>query len=69
MDELVKYVKALLLLQVRKSADGLPDVKPELLLANAGLSAKEVGEILGKSEAAASKAISRARKAAEGDSE
>ncbi len=61
-DEAIKYLKALVFLQLQQVTGAAFD-KPELLLSQAGFSAKEVGEMLGKSEGAASKAISRAKKA------
>lgn len=63
MEELEKYLKALVLLQLRDPAeDGLAQ-KPELLLSKAGFTTAEVAEILGKSKAAAAKAINRAKRA------
>jgi hypothetical protein len=60
MEELVKYLKALVMLQANQQAGGNP-VKPELLLHKAGFRAKEIGEIVGKNEAAVRKAVSRNR--------
>jgi hypothetical protein len=64
LEELVRYMKALLLIQLGAQLGGGMSTKPELLLARAGLKAKEIAELLGKSEAAVAKAISRARDAA-----
>jgi len=58
MDELVRYMRALLLVQL----DRLP--KPELLLARCGFKVREIAELLGRTEGAVAKAISRARSAA-----
>lgn len=66
MQELTRYTKALLLLQLRsamaagKQGEG-SELRPEILLADAGFSAKEAAELLGKTPAAVAKAISRAR--------
>ena len=60
MEEAVKYLKALVFLQVNAQTGG-PLVRPELLLQRAGLKAKEIAEMLGKNEAAVAKAISRAK--------
>jgi DNA-directed RNA polymerase specialized sigma24 family protein len=61
--ELVKYTKALLLLQVQGLNKTDDPIKPEVLLARAGLSAREIAELLGKNSAAVSKTIQRAEKA------
>lgn len=64
MDEVIKYLRALVVLQVHaRNGDESPS-KPELLLANAGLSHREIADLLGKKVAAVSKAIERARKTA-----
>jgi hypothetical protein len=60
-EDLVKYLKALLILQLH-AGDPESSRKPELLLANAGLSAAEIAPLLFKNEAAVAKAISRSRK-------
>jgi hypothetical protein len=59
-NELVKYTKALLLLQLHgmKNSEGAP--KPELLLARAGLNPREISELLGKNLAAVAKTLQRA---------
>jgi DNA-directed RNA polymerase specialized sigma24 family protein len=61
--ELVKYTKALLLLQVQGLNKTDDPIKLEVLLARAGLSAREIAELLGKNSAAVAKAIQRAGKA------
>lgn len=62
MDELVKYMRALVALQVQGlNKDGDP-VKPEVLLVRSGLPVGEVAEMLGKSSAAVAKANQRAGK-------
>jgi hypothetical protein len=63
MDELVLYMRAMLLFQLADRV-GATDIKPELLLARAGFRAKQIAELLGKSEAAVAKAISRAKDSA-----
>jgi DNA-directed RNA polymerase specialized sigma24 family protein len=60
--ELVKYTKALLLLQLQGLSKTDDPEKPELLLARAGLSAREIAELLGKKSGAVAKAIQRAGK-------
>jgi hypothetical protein len=64
MEELVKYLKALVFLQVQALSGGEAFSKPELLLSRAGLTAREIAEALGKNQAAVAKAIVRAKKAA-----
>jgi DNA-directed RNA polymerase specialized sigma24 family protein len=59
-NELVKYTKALLLLQLQGLSKTDDPVKPELLLARAGLNAREIAELLGKNSGAVAKAIQRA---------
>ena len=63
-NELVKYAKALLLLQLQGLSKTDDPVKPEVLLARAGLNAREVAELLGKNSGAVAKAIQRAGKRA-----
>jgi DNA-directed RNA polymerase specialized sigma24 family protein len=63
VDELVKYLKALVYLQVQTMSGGEAFQKPEVLLNRAGLATREIAEILGKSPAAVAKAIERAKKA------
>jgi Sigma-70, region 4. len=64
MDELVKYLKALVYLQVQTMSGGEAFQKPEVLLNRAGLTTREIADILGKNPAAVAKAIERAKKAA-----
>jgi DNA-directed RNA polymerase specialized sigma24 family protein len=61
-NELVKYAKALLLLQLQGLSKPDDPVKPELLLARAGLNARDIAELLGKNSGAVAKAIQRAGK-------
>jgi DNA-directed RNA polymerase specialized sigma24 family protein len=68
MDELIRYMRASMLLQiylaqVLSERPGAPSFRPEVLLADAGISTKEIASMLGKSPAAVAKAISRARAA------
>lgn len=64
MEELIKYMRAMVLLQLRgiqsSTEDGLP-LKAEALLAQAGFTAREIALMLDKSQAAVAKAITRAR--------
>jgi DNA-directed RNA polymerase specialized sigma24 family protein len=62
MDELVKYTRALLVLQVQTLNKTEDQAKPEILLARAGLPASEIAKLLGKNPAAVTKAIQRAGK-------
>jgi hypothetical protein len=62
--ELVKYSKALLLLQLQRLTKTDDPVKPEVLLARAGLNAREIADLLGKNSAAVAKSIQRAGKSA-----
>jgi DNA-directed RNA polymerase specialized sigma24 family protein len=64
MKALVRYTKALLALQVQALNKTEDPVKPEIVLARAGLAAREIAELLGKSPAAVAKALQRAGKAA-----
>lgn len=60
-NELLKYLKALVYLQaVQLSGEGHA-MKSEVLLARAGLPSREIANILGKTEHAVAKAVSRAR--------
>jgi DNA-directed RNA polymerase specialized sigma24 family protein len=61
MDELIKYVRALVYLQAHQMSGEARAVKSEVLLAEAGLSYKEIAGILGKKELAIAKSLSRAR--------
>jgi hypothetical protein len=66
VEELVRYARALLLLQLKhvailaETGKG-PAVRPEVLLANAGFGVGEIADLLGKNYAAVAKALSRAR--------
>lgn len=61
MEELVKYMKAMVFLQAQSFIDADDRLRPEILLARAGLGYGEIAEILGKSEAAVAKSVQRAR--------
>jgi DNA-directed RNA polymerase specialized sigma24 family protein len=63
MEELIKYLRAMVFLQVQALSGGEAFQKPELLLSRAGLTAREIAEALGKNQAAVAKAIERAKKA------
>jgi DNA-directed RNA polymerase specialized sigma24 family protein len=59
--DLLRYTKALVLLQLQSLTESEP-VKPEVLLSRVGLSAREIAEMLGKNPGAVAKAIQRAEK-------
>lgn len=61
MEELIKYMRALVMLQARAVAETQPGLKLEPLLAAAGLGHREIADILGKTQAAVAKTISRSR--------
>jgi DNA-directed RNA polymerase specialized sigma24 family protein len=61
-NELVKYAKALLLLQLQGLNKTDDPVKPEVLLSRAGLNTREIADLLGKNSTAVAKAIQRAGK-------
>ena len=63
MDELLRYMKAMVFLQLQALTGPETFGKPELLLAKAGFPQKEIADLLGKSPAAVAKTISRARAA------
>jgi hypothetical protein len=67
MDELVRWMRASVLLQLQSRVDdeegGQPAIKAEVLLADAGFSAKEIAGMLYRSPAAVAKAITRGRSA------
>ena len=60
--DVVKYTKALLLLQIQALTKSDELMKPELLLQRAGLNTRDIAELLGKNTAAVTKAIQRAGK-------
>lgn len=60
-DDVVKYLRALLMIQLHSTSEG--DVaKPEVLLSKAGLSHGEIATILMKNPGAIAKSISRAKR-------
>lgn len=65
MEELIKYMKALVLLGVAAAQQNAEatgtNPKLEVLLADAGFAHKDIADILAKSPAAVAKAVSRAR--------
>lgn len=68
MQELIRYARALLLLELKQleiaaQAGKGPTIRPELLLADAGFGGKEIADILGKNYGAVAKTLSRARTA------
>ena len=62
MEEVVKYLKALLALQVATYEAGESPGKAEVLLARAGLPYGEIAELTGKSYAGVAKTMSRAKR-------
>ena len=64
-NEVVKYLRALLLLQIQTLTSGDEVIKPELVLSRAGLGTREIAQLLGKNAVAVAKAIQRAGKARE----
>jgi DNA-directed RNA polymerase specialized sigma24 family protein len=69
MEEMVKYLKALTSLQLQAVTGGAAYAKPEWLLERAGFTHKEIAQMLGKTQHAVSKSISRAKLSARGESE
>ncbi len=61
MEELLKYMKALVFLHAQSLSDGETPTKVEILLARAGLSYAEIALILDKTEAAVAKSVQRAK--------
>ena len=66
MEELAKYLRALVLLGLWNAQNGVHAgssavPKLELLLADSGFSHKDISEMLSKSQAAVAKAVSRGR--------
>ena len=62
MEEVVKYLKALLALQVAIYEASEAPGKTEILLANAGLAYGEIAELTGKTYAGVAKTMSRAKR-------
>ena len=59
MEELAKYLRALLLLEIQTQTDPDDAIKPEIVLYRAGFSNKEIGDLLNKNPASVAKTISR----------
>ena len=71
MEELGKFLRAMLLLKIWSAQqvaerNGVAAPKFELILADSGFSIKEIADLLGKSPAAAAKAVARAKAARRG---
>jgi DNA-directed RNA polymerase specialized sigma24 family protein len=60
--DLVKYMKAILAVQLRSQDKSEIQEKPEILLSGIGLSPREIAGVLGKSPDAVKKTIQRAGK-------
>jgi hypothetical protein len=65
MNELLKYTRALLLMQLRASSNPKDQLRPEIVLARAGFVPREIAAMVGKNPAAIAKAIQRAGTEAE----
>jgi DNA-directed RNA polymerase specialized sigma24 family protein len=61
MEELVKYLRALVFLHAQSLNATEQPSKPEVVLSRAGLNYIEIGQILGKTEAAVAKTVQRAK--------
>jgi DNA-directed RNA polymerase specialized sigma24 family protein len=62
VSDLVRYTKALVAIQIQAMSKNEDPIKPEILLARAGLPVKEIADLLGKSPDAVKKTIQRAGK-------
>jgi len=60
-DDILPYLKALILLHLETLRDQESDAKPELLLHRAGIDMADIAGMLGKTYAAVAKTISRAK--------
>lgn len=74
MDELLRYMRAMVMLQLHVAQVVADDterapLRPELLLADAGFSSREISTMLTKSPAAVAKAITRGRASRRGNTE
>jgi DNA-directed RNA polymerase specialized sigma24 family protein len=61
-NELLKYSKVLVLLQIQALGSAGQLNKPEVLLSRAGLTAREIADLLGKNPGAVAKSLQRAGK-------
>ena len=67
MEEMLRYLNALVVLQA-EALRHMPDAeKPEVLLRRAGFKTREIAQMLGKRYMAIAKALSRAGAATESD--
>lgn len=67
-EDVIKYLRASLLLQLRQlSGDGSENLKPEILLNQAGFSHQEIADLLGKSYNAVKLTILRSKKNGKGN--
>jgi IS30 family transposase len=64
LKELAKSMKALLLVQLQAHLASDDREKPEVLLCRAGFAAREIADLLKKSQAAVAKSIQRSGRAA-----
>ena len=66
MEELLRYTKALVLLQLNGAKDEHERISPDILLSRAGFKNPEIATMLGRSPAAVQKAVERAKKSTRG---
>lgn len=64
MDQLEKYLRALVLLELDSRRDANDTADPQILLSRAGFTGQEVAHLLNKKLAAVQKAVQRARQPA-----
>jgi len=74
VDELLRYMRAMVMLQLHTARVVADDIehtplRPELVLADAGFSSREISTMLAKSPAAVAKAITRGRAARRGNTD
>lgn len=62
MEELEKYMKALLLVQLDAAKDGGEPTNPAILLSRAGFTNPEIAELLNRNREAVKTAVLRAKK-------
>lgn len=62
MDEMIKYLKALVFLQIHELSNQSAFEGPEVLLSKAGFSNKEIADVLGKTQNSVAITLHRIRK-------
>jgi hypothetical protein len=63
-EDLLKCSRALLLMELRRASKPEDQLKPEVVLARAGFTAREIADMVGKNQAAVAKTIQRGGTAA-----